>query len=52
MIGKNSVSVILDVFFDSPIREFHARELSRETGLSIFAVLHVLKEIEKKALLL
>lgn len=34
--------------FDNPTKEFHARELARSTGLSIFAVLESIKELSKK----
>src|SRR3989344_3111904 len=45
MIDKNSISTILAVFFDNTTTEFHARELSRKTGLSIFAVLGAIKKL-------
>ena len=47
MIGKNSISIVLDVFFDNPTKEFHARELARKTGLSIFAILEAVKKLSK-----
>jgi predicted nucleotidyltransferase len=48
MIEKNSVTILADVFFYSPTKEFHARELSRKTGLSIFAILSAIKTLVKK----
>lgn len=47
MIDKNSNFIVLDVFFDKPTKEVHARELSRITGLSIFAVLQAIKTLSK-----
>lgn len=47
MIDKNSNSVLLEIFFDNPTSEFHARELSRKTRLSIFAVLKAIKTLSK-----
>ena len=51
MIDKNSVSIVLDVFFDNPTKEVHARELSRNTGLSIFSVLEAIKKLSKGELI-
>ena len=51
MIDKNSLSVVLNIFFDSPTNEFHARELSRKTGLSIFSVLEAIKKLSKEGLI-
>jgi len=51
MIDKNSNSIVLDVFFDNPTKEFHARELSRKTGISIFSVLEAIKKLSKKGFL-
>lgn len=51
MIVKNNVLVVLEVFFDNPTREFHARELSRKTGLSIFTVLEAIKTLTKNDLI-
>ena len=51
MIDKNSISTILDVFFENPTKEFHARELSRKTGLSIFSVLEAIKKLSKEGLI-
>jgi len=48
MIDKNSTFVIMDVFFDNPTKEFHARELSRKTNLSIFSVLEAIKKLSKE----
>src|SRR3989338_9511543 len=51
MIDKNSISIVLDVFFDSPTKEFHARELSRKTNLSIFSVLEAIKKLSKEGII-
>jgi len=51
MIAKNSSFTILDAFFDNPTKEFHARELSRKTGLSIFSVLETIKKLSKEGLI-
>lgn len=51
MIGKNSVLRVTDIIFNSPTREFHARELSRLSGLSIFAVLEALKRLSKDGII-
>ena len=51
MIDKNSISIVLDVFFDNPTKEVHARELSRNTGLSIFSVLEAIKKLSKEGLI-
>ena len=51
MIDKNSINVVLNTFFDSPTKEFHARELSRKTGLSIFSVLEAIKKLSKEGFL-
>ncbi len=48
MIDKNSNFTVLEVFFGNPTTEFHARELSRKTNLSIFAVLEAIKALSKK----
>ncbi len=48
MIYKNSKFIVLDVFLNSPTKEFHARELSRKTSLSIFAVLEAIKKLSKE----
>ena len=50
MIDKNSIFIVLGAFFDSPTKEFHARELSRKTDLSIFAVLEAIKKLSKEKL--
>ena len=47
IILKNSALTLLDIFFDNPTKEFHARELSRNTNLSIFAVLDAIKSLAK-----
>src|SRR3989338_9027717 len=51
MIDKNSNSIVLNMFFDNPTKEFHARELSRKTNLSIFAVLEAIKKLSKEELI-
>jgi len=51
MIDKNSIFIVLDAFFDNPTKEFHARELSRKTGLSIFSVLEAIKKLSKEGLI-
>ena len=51
MIAKNTVLFVLDVFFDNPTREFHARELSRKTRLSIFTILVAIKTLARKDLI-
>ena len=51
MIAKNNVLAVLEVFFDNPTREFHARELSRKIGLSIFTILEAIKTLAKKDLI-
>lgn len=51
MIDKNSISIVLEVFFDSPTKEFHARELSRKTSLSIFSVLEAIKKLSKEGII-
>src|SRR3989344_8397437 len=48
MIDKNSISVVLDEILDNPTKEFHARELSRKTNLSIFSVLEAIKKLSKE----
>lgn len=50
MIDKNSNSIVLGTLFDNPTKEFHARELSRKTGLSIFSVLEAVKKLSKEGL--
>src|SRR3989344_2404847 len=52
MIGKNSNFIVLEAFFDNPTREFHARELSRKTGLSIFSVLGAIKALSRNGFVL
>jgi len=51
MLAKNNVLAVLDVFFDNPTKEFHARELSRKTGLSIFTILETIKTLAKNDLI-
>ena len=51
MIDKNSNFIVLDVFFDNPTTEFHARELSRKTKLSIFSILEAIKKLSKEGFL-
>ncbi len=51
MIDKNSIFGVLDMFFDNPTKEFHARELSRNTGLSIFSVLEAIKKLSKEGII-
>src|SRR3989344_2041428 len=44
-------TIVLNMFFDNPTKEFHARELSRKTNLSIFAVLEAIKKLSKEELI-
>ena len=46
-IDKNSISIIMDILFDNPIKEYHAREFSRALGFSIFSVLEAIKVLSK-----
>ncbi len=52
MIEKNNTWKILRFFFVSPLKEVHLRELSREMGLSMPAVLSAVKKIKKENLVL
>ncbi len=51
MLEKNNTHKLLEMFFDSPTREFHIRELSRITKISAPTILLAVKELEKHRLL-
>ncbi|OGX02023.1 MAG: hypothetical protein A2062_05015 [Omnitrophica WOR_2 bacterium GWA2_44_7] len=51
MLEKNNTDKLLEVFFDSPGREFHIRELSRITKISAPTILLAVEALEKRGFL-
>lgn len=52
MLEKNNTYKLLEVFFDSPGREFHIRELSRITKISAPTILLAVELLEKRGFLI
>lgn len=52
MIEKNNTQKALGLFFRHPTRTFHLREMSRELGISMPAVLSAVGKLKKEGLLL
>ncbi len=50
MLEKNNINKILGIFFDSPTKEFHMRELSRKAGISTPTVLIVIEYLKRRNL--
>lgn len=51
MIEKTTARVVLSMFFDFPGRQFHLRELSRLTGLSLPSIISVTDKLAKEGLI-
>ena len=48
MLQNYNTYRILQVFFDSPRKVFHLRQISRETGISLPSVVNHVKKLEKE----
>jgi len=51
MITKDNNLKVLEIFFKSPNKSFHIRELSRLTGLSTTGIIKIIKRLKKEGLL-
>ncbi len=51
MLEKNNTDKLLELFFDSPRREFHIRELSRIAKISAPTILLAVEALEKRGFL-
>lgn len=52
MIGKSTTQLVLEVFFRNPCREFHLRELSRVTRLSMPTIILVTDKLSKEGFII
>ncbi len=51
MLRKDNNYKVMKLFFDSPDKKFHIREIARQTGLSPSGVLIILKKLKEETLL-
>ncbi|MBI4140042.1 nucleotidyltransferase domain-containing protein [Candidatus Woesearchaeota archaeon] len=52
MITKENNLKVMRVFFENPSKEFHLRQLSRITGISLGGILKIIPRLKKEKLLL
>jgi len=52
MITKDNNLKVMRVFFENPSKEFHLRQLSRITGISLGGILKIVPRLKKEKLLL
>ena len=52
MITKDNNLKVMRLFFDSPEKTFHLREIARQTGLSSTGVIKIVKRLKNEKLLL
>lgn len=51
MITKDNNMKVMELFFKSPYRSFHIRELARLTGLSSTGIIKIVKKLKREKLL-
>jgi len=51
MITKDNNLKVMELFFKSPYRSFHIREIARLTGLSSTGIIKIIKRLKKEKLL-